>query len=369
MKAGFLIDRWQPRRGGAEKALALLASHLEGKNWEVHAFGAKGPREGEDAPGIFHLVKAPGLTRARYERALGEALVRAAEKEGCEVTVGVRHLPRVGVLWTQNGILRNDYEGKAFGGKRRVFLDFEEALLAGGGARRVVCISGMVREEALRFYPACAERLVLIPNGVDLDRFRLTARNREGAALRESLGLAPEDLLLTFPGKDPVRKGLPLLLRALAPLQDRSWTLLAAGPRRPGKWRRAAGKAGLSPGRIQLLPHVEDLALAAAADLCVLPTRRDPCGLAILEALACGTPVVTTSRAGAAEVMQDPTCGTVLEDPEDLQGLGKALENWLDRLAEASPDRETIRASVKDRDLAPWMESMEKVLEEAAREG
>ena len=125
----------------------------------------------------------------------------------------------------------------------------------------------------------------------------------------------------------------------------------------------------MSPGRIQLLPHVEDLALAAAADLCVLPTRRDPCGLANLEALACGTPVVTTSRAGAAEVMQDPTCGTVLEDPEDLQGLGKALENWLDRLAEASPDRETIRASVKDRDLAPWMESMEKVPEEAAREG
>ena len=205
MKAGFLIDRWQPRRGGAEKALALLASHLEGKNWEVHAFGAKGPREGEDAPGIFHLVKAPGLTRAKYERALGEALVRAAEKEGCEVTVGVRHLPRVGVLWTQNGILRNDYEGKAFGGKRRVFLDFEEALLAGGGARRVVCISGMVREEALRFYPACAERLVLIPNGVDT-----VSASPQGIGRAPPLGnpwVSPRRIFsLLFPGKTPCVK-------------------------------------------------------------------------------------------------------------------------------------------------------------------
>ncbi|HHI68888.1 MAG TPA: hypothetical protein ENJ97_06130, partial [Planctomycetes bacterium] len=210
-KAGFLIDRWRPERGGAEKALALLAAHLERKGWEVHAFGAAGPEDPREAPGVFHKVRVRALTRARFERALGHALVEAARDEGCRVTVGVRHLPRVDVLWTQNGILRGEFGEGPVRGRRRVFLDFEESLLARGGAGKVACVSRLVLEEALRFYPACRERLALVPNGVDLERFRVEARDREGRAWRRNLDLPPGRLLLTFPGRDPSRKGLPVL--------------------------------------------------------------------------------------------------------------------------------------------------------------
>jgi len=369
-KAGFLIDRWRPDRGGAEKALALLAAHLERKGWEVHAFGAVGPEKGPEAPGIFHPVRVRALTRARFERALGPALVDAAREEGCRVTVGVRHLPRVDVLWTQNGILRGEFGEGPVRGRRRVFLDFEESLLGRGGARKVACVSRLVLEEALRFYPACRERLALVPNGVDLERFRIEARAREGAALRETLGLPRGRLLLTFPGRDPLRKGLPVLFRALERLRDLPWTLVVAGPRKPGRWRREARAFGLGPGRVLVLPHLEDLALAAGADLCVLPTRRDPCGLVILEALACGTPVVTTSRAGAAEVMEGGggPSGRVLEDPDDATALREALGEWMERLLAGAPDRESIREAVKDRGLHPWMEAMERLLLQAAGE-
>ncbi len=367
-KAGFLIDRWRPDRGGAEKALALLASHLERKGWEVHAFGAVGPGQEGEAPGIFHRVRVRALTRAGFERSLGGALVEAAREEGCRVTVGVRHLPRVDVFWTQNGILRGEFGEGPVRGRRRVFLDFEESLLERGGARKVACVSRLVLEEALRFYPACRDRLILVPNGIDLDRFRIEAREREGRALRKELGLPAERILLTFPGRDPVRKGLPALFRALKGLEDLPWTLLVAGPRKPGKWRRAARRLGWGPSRVAVRPHVEDLALAAGADLCVLPTRRDPCGLVILEALACGTPVITTSRAGAAEVMEGFPCGKVLEDPEDAPALREALGEWMDLLLAGAPGREEIREAVRDRGLRPWMESMEGLLLEAARE-
>ncbi len=366
MKVGFLIDRWRPGRGGAEKALALLAEHLENRGLEVHAFGVLGPERGERAPGVFHAVKVRALTRARFERALGEALVEAAEREGCTVTVGVRHLPRVGVLWTQNGILKAEYMGSGPSAKRKVFLDFEESLLGRGGAGRVVCISGMVYREALRAYPACRDRLVVVPNGLDLARFRISAREREGRALREALGLRGERLLLSFPGRDPRRKGLPLLLEALATLERLPWTLLVAGPRHPRPWERLARRMGLGRDRVLVLPHVEDLALASGPDLCVLPTKRDPCGLAVLEALAAGTPVITTAMAGAAEVLRDPETGTVLSDPEDRNGLAEALGSWMERLLLGPPERERIRRTVEDRGLAPWMAAMERVLREAA---
>ncbi len=368
LKAGFLIDRWRPGRGGAEKALALLAAHLEERGWEVHAFGARGPARGEDAPGRFHRVRALGVTRAGYEKALGRALVEAARQEGDLVTVGVRHLPRVDLLWTQNGILRAEFGEGPLRGKRRVFLEFERDLLDRGGARRVACVSSLVRDEVLRFYPSCRDRVVLVPNGVDLERFRIETREREGTELRKSLGIPRGHLLLTFPGRDPSRKGLPLLLRALAPLQGLPWVLLVAGPKNPGRWRREALRRGLAPERVRVLSHLEGPALAAGSDLCVLPTKRDPCGLVILEALACGTPVVTTARAGAAEVLRGGEGGTVLEDPEDQGALEAALEGWMNRLLSGPPDREALRGRVRDRGLVPWMEAMENLLVQAAGE-
>ena len=368
MRAGFLIDRWRPGRGGAEKALALLAAHLEKRGWEVHAFGSLGPRPGEEAPGVFHPVRVFRPTRAGFEAALGEALVREARAFRCDVTVGVRHLPEVGLLWTQNGILRGEYEGRRVRGRRKVFLRFEEALLREGGARRVAAVSRLVLEEIRRFYPSARNRTVLVPNGVDLERFHPALREREGARLREALQVPRGIPLLTFPGRDPERKGLPLLLSALARLQDLPWVLLAAGPKRPARWARAARREGIPDERIRVLPHVEGPALAAAADLCVLPTRRDPCGLVVLEALACGTPVVTTSRAGAAEVLEGrPSCGTVLEDPEEEKALEEALGKWIAFLARRAPDREEIRSALSGRDQDAWMEAMEGLLREAAQ--
>lgn len=103
MRVGFLIDRWQPTRGGAERALAEFAAHLEVGGHEVHAFGSEGPRPGESAPGQFHRVRSHGLSRGARERNLGELMLAAAEGAGCEVTIGVRHLPRVDLLWLHGG--------------------------------------------------------------------------------------------------------------------------------------------------------------------------------------------------------------------------------------------------------------------------
>ena len=95
MRVGFLIDRWEENRGGAERALANLARHLEGRGVEVLAFACRAAR---GAPGRFVPVRAGGWTRAASERALGHALVDAADAAGCDVTIGIRHLPRVDVF-------------------------------------------------------------------------------------------------------------------------------------------------------------------------------------------------------------------------------------------------------------------------------
>ena len=106
MRVGFLIDRWQPERGGAERALAALAEHLERQGHEVLAFGLYGPRPDHPAPGHFERVSVPAwthLSRGARERALGAALIAGAADAGCDVTIGVRHLPRVDLYWPHGG--------------------------------------------------------------------------------------------------------------------------------------------------------------------------------------------------------------------------------------------------------------------------
>ena len=178
MRVGLLIDRWDPRRGGAERALDQLAQHLAGAGHEVHVFGAGCQ---VPPPGEFHAVRAGGLTRGAREKRLGRSMTAAARGVGCDVTVGVRHLERVDLLWLHGGVHRvsvgarhaarrgRHAEQEVLLGRHRVFEELERAAIE-GGARRVVVPSPGVQREVVGLYPAAAERTFVVEPGVDLTR-------------------------------------------------------------------------------------------------------------------------------------------------------------------------------------------------------
>jgi len=378
MRVGFLIDRWQPKRGGAERQLELFARHLEERGHEVRAFGARGPRAGEASAGTFERVRAGGLGRGARERALARALVAAARAASCDVTLGVRHLPEVDLLWCHGGAhlvtLRARWRARHAGwpapdpfpvrGRHRTFLAFERQLLA-GGARAVACPSELVRAELAATYPGCEPRLALEPNGVDLERFHPARRAASRAHLRGRLGLAERAALVVLAARDPLLKGLAQLFDALRLLAGEPWHLLVAGARRPAVWRRRAARAGLG-ARISFAHDVDAATLAAGADLCALPTWRDTSGLVLLEALAAGTPVVTTRLAGDSPRVR-PEAGAVVADPAD-PGLAPALGEWIGRALGGGADPEAARACVADRGLARAHASLERLLARCAED-
>lgn len=379
LHVALLIDRWDPDRGGAERALATLSEHLVGRGHRVTAFGVTGRSA---AGATFSRVPVRGLARAARERSLARGMVAAARAAGCDVTVGVRHLEQVDLYWPHGGShaaalaarrrARGKFAERAPRGRHRSFVDFERALLAGGGARRVVCVSAMVRDEFERAWPGCGESLVVIENGVDLERFHLGLREPSARDLRARLSVPAGTPLIAFAGREPVLKGLPVLLAALVPLStgaraDRPWHLVVAGPKDPAYWRRAAASLGLGADRVSVFAHLPPAELLAGADLCGLPTWRDPCPLVVLEALACGTPVIATRRAGNASLVRAPVAGAVLEGPEDVAALTAALDLRLARETLEGVDRAAVRACVEHRGRGPWMERLERELLALAR--
>ncbi|MFT7671568.1 MAG: UDP-glucose:(heptosyl)LPS alpha-1,3-glucosyltransferase [Planctomycetota bacterium] len=364
LRVGFLIDRWNPQRGGAEQALCAFAAWLERRGYEVFAFGLEGPPQSVAAPGTFVPVRARGLTRSVRERRLAHAMTTAAAAAGCKLTVGVRHLSEVDLYWPHGGAhlatLRS--LGKRASGRHRTFLELERAALEGAGARCVVCVSEMVRQEFLSAYPKSAARLTLIPNGVDTAHFKLEARPDARRELRTMAGALENEPVLTFVGRNAKLKGLPLLLEALSLLQDRPWRLVVAGPKDAAHWSRIASKSIAGSNRIQIASHLDSLLLAAGSDLLILPSRRDPCGLVVLEALACGTPVLISSAVGAKELINDPEQGTVFGQNTGAPELARLIAIQLDRIESGECDHGRVAATLLGRDKESWMSSMEQQL-------
>ncbi|MFB3112213.1 MAG: glycosyltransferase family 4 protein, partial [Gemmatimonadales bacterium] len=197
-----------------------------------------------------------------------------------------------------------------------------------------IAISQNVKEDLLREFDMPAERVVVVPNGVDVDRFHPRNRLRHRGPVRVALGLAEEDIVALFVGGDWERKGLSTCVQAVRSYPDDRLKLLVVGDGDPAAFvadeeRRGADRRFVFISRRD--PKVERY--FAAADLLLFPSRYEPFGLVILEALASGLPVVTSACAGASEYITHGATGLLLQDPTDPAEVVAAVSLLLD-----SPD-------------------------------
>lgn len=195
-------------------------------------------------------------------------------------------------------------------------------------ADAIVTVSDDLRRKAVAM-GAPALRTQTIHNGCDLSVFHPDDRSK--ARLR--LGLNPESKIVVYVGRIDLKKGLRELVQAAARLRAvRSALqvyLVGSGPDKASieSTILACGAAD----SIHLVPSCafDEVAVwMAAADVVTLPSYMEGCPNVVLEALACGRPVVATNVGGIPEILND-TCG-VLVPPYDSGKLADALGTALD---------------------------------------
>ncbi len=188
---------------------------------------------------------------------------------------------------------------------------------------RIVAPSRWLAGEARRSRLFSRFDAVAIPNSVDVDAFRPGDR---GAA-RARLGLPADEPVVLFVADDVRnrRKGLDLLLAALDPVCRHQPVTLAVIGQAPEAL--AASAPLVSLGRLDDLQQL--VTAYVAADLFVVPTRADNLPNVVLEAMACGTPVVGFDVGGVPEMVESGVSG-LLAPPEDVAGLAAAITTLLD---------------------------------------
>lgn len=198
----------------------------------------------------------------------------------------------------------------------------------------LLAVSGGLADD-LASLGAPRDHITLHRTGLDRTVFRPLDRKES----RAKLGIPATGPVLACVGALIERKGQTIAIEALAQLPGALLLLAGNGPDE-AELRLAAARLGVAD-RVRFLgpvPHHELPEVLGAADVFVLPTRSEGLANAWVEALACGTPVVTTPIPGAQELLTEPAYGRMTE--RNAGAFAKAIGDLLD----APPPREAVLA-------------------------
>ena len=255
--------------------------------------------------------------------------------------------------------------------KRMAYRPLQAAVRAcGRAADRVIATDRVLLPGVLRNLQVARERVVVVPNAVDLETLDTMVNGGARRALRDSLGLSETDPLLLSVGRIEENKGFQVLVEALARLASdvestaRSrwhWALVGDGPNRP-RLERAVRTAGLAD-RVTFAGRVDECELHAwyeAASLFVHPTLYEGSSLVTLEAMAHRRPVIATRAGGIPDKVTPGVSGWLVE-PGDADALAHAVGEALGAMNRVAGMGDAGRAIV-EREFS-WVTATDRLLD------
>ena len=349
LKIAIVLDRFLPSRGG-ESYFPWLAKELSRRGHEVHIFAMV--TEKTAAKG-FHVHRIPVLPYPPSLRIFSFFLrsARATRFYHFDIIHGVGRSLAMNVFNPHGGVERAYLKQEFSSITNRYYYAYkcmkrylsvqhylkiwiQKKQYMGDGVKKIIAISQMVKDDIIQHYGVSEEKIALVFNCVDLDRFHPKNRDIFRNAKRAELGIDEDALLFLFAGNNYRLKGLHTLLHAVVLLRqwfpDQPFRLLVAGRGQIGRYRRMARKLGISDLTLFLGPVRDMEQYYAMSDIYVHPTFYDSCSLTVLEALASGLPVITSRFNGAAEAIASNKAGKVLGDPANVEELAESIAYYFD---------------------------------------
>ncbi|HSV26472.1 MAG TPA: glycosyltransferase family 4 protein [Sedimentisphaerales bacterium] len=391
MRVAIIIERYDTSLGGAERSVHELAGALQRAGVETDILAATGRSQTRNV----HILCGNCQRRVGLEEF--SAAVREHLRSGgydlvhstLPMSVADVYQPRGGTC--AETIIRNaaSYEnaliewfknGTSWLNLRRgQLLKAEELLCRQKDGPVVAALSKYVAEQFKVHYAMPPEKIEVIPNGIKIENVtdaETVDKMRGQIFVKLGVQEAANPAIFLFIAHNFRLKGLGPLLRALAIASklknDRPPVVVVAGGGSTTLFKLIAMRLGIR-NRLLFLGATKNVPAAiAASDAVVLPTFYDPCSRAILEGLAAGKPVITTSYNGAAEFFENGRHGMVVEQPEDDAELARAINYYCneENAAKASDaikkDRLADFISV-DRHAAQLVKLYERILEKRGR--
>jgi UDP-glucose:(heptosyl)LPS alpha-1,3-glucosyltransferase len=372
MNIAFCYESVLPKRGGCETYIADLARRLIADRHEVHLYACRWDAAALPADIRYHALPAVRGPRFLRPWRFGTRCLEAMAANRHDVSIGFDKTWGQDILFPQGGLHAASAEHnlrkyrnavarwlartcKALDLAHRSFTRLERRQYLTQPRPQIIVNSRMVRNHFLRFYGVPPEDIHVIYSAIPQDRLYEPARPRVRLEWRQEHGLAPAETVALFVATNYRLKGLVPLLYAVQSLAARSefraargFRLVVAGNSKTGPYLRLARRLGVEQ-HVKFIGHCPNISRQFyAADFLVHPTFYDPCSLVVLEALACGLPVVTTRFNGASELLHPLREGYVIDNPHDHNHLAWCMAQLLD------PVRRSACAHAARQTAAGW---------------
>lgn len=377
LRIGLVLERFDATAGGLESWTCQFASALVARHHEVHVVAT-----------AFAPTDLPIIRHSAPSDASPWRLAQGIERVVAGLPVDILH--DMGFGWSAHVIqphagsrmlnIERDLASIRLAPRIRYrlspqFRAWRRALAATelrqmSSPACVIAISELVGRDLRDRYDLPSDRVVVVPNGVDTERFSSVARDRSRMSMRRALGIG-DDVVFLVVAHNFRLKGVDAALGAFARLvpMHPAIRLIVAGNGLIDAYRQRAARLGIEarvtfPGRVAEMER-----LYAAADVLLHPTFHDAGSLVTLEALAMGLPVVTTRANGAADRLRSGREGFIIDRPGSEAALAEAMTALLDPARRAEFGAAAARLAPAlgfDANVAGILDVYDRVLASAA---
>jgi glycosyltransferase involved in cell wall biosynthesis len=244
---------------------------------------------------------------------------------------------------------------------------FEEEILE--RSNKIIAVSDFTRRELLQYYKVKEDKIRVIHNGVDVDKFKPATDKLKAKA---ELGFNPEDKAILSVGRLYARKGLFTLIESMALVtrEFKNAKFIIAGKGLSNEMKKLvsyAAKLGVEDNIVftGYFPDKKLPKLYQAADIFAFSTFYENFPFAVLEALSTGLPVVTTNVGGIPEMIADGKNGFLVE-PFNSRELADRILYYLEHPAAASEMALLARKTIENQfDWRLIVKKVVKVYDEA----
>lgn len=331
LRLAMVRQKYRPD-GGAERFISRALEALDSEQLDLNII----TRSWQGTPNPawhLHICNPTKFGRLSRERGFARAARACWQREKFDIVQSHERIAGCDIFRAGDGVHRVWLEQRArivspwqrlsasLSPYHRYVLQSEAEMFNAPSLKAVICNSDMVKQDILRNFSIAGSKIHVIHNAIDSQRF-LPATEAQRQAARQQLTLPQDATVMIYVGSGFERKGLKAAIEALA-CSDR-YLVVVGQDKQSSRYQQLANQLHCLD-RLRFVGVQQDVRpFYHAADALLLPTLYDPFPNVVLEAMACGLAVITSTGCGGAEFITAGQEGFVC-DALDINALNEAI--------------------------------------------
>ncbi|CDG15848.1 glycosyltransferase family 4 protein [Xenorhabdus doucetiae] len=333
MRLAIVRQKYRPD-GGAERFISRALEALDNDSLDLNVITRSW--EGSRNPNWHvHLVNPFKWDRISREKRFAEAAIRIWQREKFDIVQSHERIAGCDVYRAGDGVHRRwlqqrarilpSWKSKLLFASRyhRYVMDAEKRMYFSPELKKVICNSEMVKREVMEDFGLPDEKISVIYNAIDQSQF-FPVGETERIALRQKYAIPVQAKCFVYVGSGFERKGLKAAIEAIS-MTD-AYLVVIGQDKEEDKYKQLANSLGCHKQVRFFGVQKKTLPFYQIADGLLLPTLYDPFPNVILEAMACGLPVITSDTCGGAEFIVSGENGFVC-DALDISALAESISS------------------------------------------